>query len=97
MPIYISVYIAAVVGYGWALESGVTIAVPLIMQFISKNAPTCLRHRSDPIHAVGYTVIALLNTAQTLLVDLLPGRGSSISGAVGTFICQTSSVLTASP
>jgi hypothetical protein len=45
MPIYISVYIAAVVGYGWALESGVTIAVPLIMQFISKNAPTCLRHR----------------------------------------------------
>jgi hypothetical protein len=36
LPYIMFVYAACVVGYGWALQSGVNIAVPLIMQIISK-------------------------------------------------------------
>ena len=36
MPTVVFVYTACVIGYGWALQSRVTIAVPLILQFISE-------------------------------------------------------------
>jgi hypothetical protein len=84
-PIYLAIYVAAVVGYGWSLESRTSIAVPLILQFIS-TISSFLRDESRlTVHAVGYTIVALMNTAQTLLVDLLPGRGSSITAAVRPF------------
>ncbi|KAI9507806.1 MFS general substrate transporter [Russula earlei] len=35
-PYIISVYVVCVIGYGWSLHWRVTIAVPLILQFISK-------------------------------------------------------------
>ena len=35
LPCFMLVYTGCVVGYGWALQSRVTIAVPLILQFIS--------------------------------------------------------------
>ena len=35
LPCVMLAYTACVVGYGWALQSRVTIAVPLILQFIS--------------------------------------------------------------
>jgi hypothetical protein len=34
------------------------------------------------IYPVGYTGVAVMNTVQTLLVDLLPSRGSSVIAAV---------------
>jgi hypothetical protein len=37
---------------------------------------------------VGYTIAAQLNTAQTLLVDLLPGRGSAVTGANNFVRCS---------
>ena len=37
LPCIMFLYTACVVGYGWALESRVTIAVPLILQTISKS------------------------------------------------------------
>jgi hypothetical protein len=36
LPWVVFVYATCVIGYGWALQSRVTIAVPLILQFISK-------------------------------------------------------------
>ena len=39
LPGVLFVYIACVVGYGWALQSRATIALPLILQFISKFSP----------------------------------------------------------
>ena len=36
LPCIMFVYIACVIGYGWSLQSRVTIAVPLILQIISK-------------------------------------------------------------
>jgi hypothetical protein len=39
LPWIVFVYTTCVIGYGWALQSRVTIAVPLILQFISKSFP----------------------------------------------------------
>ena len=39
LPWVVFVYTTCVIGYGWALQSRVTIAVPLILQFISKPFP----------------------------------------------------------
>jgi hypothetical protein len=36
LPWVVFIYTTCVIGYGWALQSRVTIAVPLILQFISK-------------------------------------------------------------
>jgi hypothetical protein len=36
LPCIMFVYIACVIGYGWSLQSRVTIAVPLVLQVISK-------------------------------------------------------------
>jgi hypothetical protein len=80
-PIYLAIYVTAIIGYGWSLKSGASIAVPLILHFISAFIS---RSSSPPLtqEIVGYTIVALMNTAQTLLVDLLPGRGSAVTGAV---------------
>jgi hypothetical protein len=34
MPVYLSIYIVTVVGYGWSLRRDAHIAVPIILQFI---------------------------------------------------------------
>ena len=44
LPCITLVYSACVVGYGWALQSRVTIAVPLILQFISRFISRALLH-----------------------------------------------------
>jgi hypothetical protein len=81
LPLYLAIYVTAVVGYGWSLRFNAHIAVPIILQFISMfstyNPSLCLR-----LMTVGYTIVALMNTVQTLLVDLLPGRGAAVTGAV---------------
>ena len=41
LPWVVFVYTACVIGYGWALQSKVTIAVPLILQFMSRFFPRC--------------------------------------------------------
>ena len=41
LPWVVFVYTACVIGYGWALQSKVTIAVPLILQFMSRFFPMC--------------------------------------------------------
>ena len=33
-------------------------------------------------HAVGYTVVAIMTSTQTLIVDLFPTQGSSVTAAV---------------
>jgi hypothetical protein len=40
------------------------------------------------IPLVGHTSVAVFNTTQTLLVDLLPNRGSSVTAAVRALICH---------
>ena len=82
LPWVVFVYTTCVVGYGWALQSRVTIAVPLILQFISTYF---LRHttlRLITFHLVGISSVIILNATQTLLVDMMPNQGSSITACV---------------
>ena len=44
LPWFVLVYAACIVGYGWALRPRVTVAVPLILQFISKFFFPALHH-----------------------------------------------------
>ena len=85
LPWVVFVYTTCVIGYGWALQSRVTIAVPLILQFISKFFFPALRHttfRLNTFHLVGVSAITILNATQTLLVDMMPNQGSSITACV---------------
>ncbi|THH33163.1 hypothetical protein EUX98_g1068 [Antrodiella citrinella] len=62
MPIWLGLFTICCIGYGWALEQRVNIAVPLVMQII-----------------MGYMIICVMNTTQTLIIDMLPAQGSSIT------------------
>ena len=67
VPCITLVYATCVVGYGWALQSRVTIAVPLILQFISGFISRSLLHgvRLTTSLVVGLAVVVILNTTQT--------------------------------
>ncbi len=85
LPWVVFVYTACVIGYGWALQSRVTIAVPLILQFISKfffPAPHHTTLRLITFYLVGVSAITILNATQTLLVDMMPNQGSTITACV---------------
>ncbi|TFK94393.1 MFS general substrate transporter [Polyporus arcularius HHB13444] len=75
MPIFLAVFAAACIGYGWCLEAGVSIAGPLILQFI-----------------IGWTCVAMMNSAQTLIVDLAPQHGSAITACNNLVRCSFGAV-----
>jgi len=70
LPCVLFVYTVCVIGYGWTLQSRVSIVVPLILQFI-----------------IGLAAIIILNAIQTLLVDLEPSQGSSITACNNIVRC----------
>ena len=37
MPIYVAVFVACTIGYGWCLQARVSLAGPLILQIISES------------------------------------------------------------
>jgi hypothetical protein len=86
LPLITFIYTASIIGYGWALESGVSIAVPLTLQIFSEfvsGTPAAQIDVSSPTSlAVGMAAIAVLNSIQTLLIDLIPDQGSSITACV---------------
>jgi hypothetical protein len=85
LPYIMLVYTGCIVGYGWALQSRVTIAVPLILQFISWFTSRTLLHGLHLTSLiVGLIAIIIMNTTQTLLVDLVSDQGSSIAACVRT-------------
>ncbi|KAI0068153.1 MFS general substrate transporter [Artomyces pyxidatus] len=76
VPTYTAIFSACVIGYGWCLESKVSIAVPLVLQFF-----------------IGFTFIGVMNTTQTLLVDILPSQGSSVSACNNLVRCNLGAAL----
>lgn len=44
-------------------------------------------------HAVGYTVVAIMTSTQTLIVDLFPTQGSSVTAAVSILINGMKAIL----
>lgn len=87
VPTYTAVFSACVIGYGWCLQSKVSIAVPLVLQFFSESSLRFLCYSIDAMSAyvVGFTFIGVMNTTQTLLVDILPSQGSSVSACVSRY------------
>jgi len=86
LPYIMFIYTACVIGYGWSLQSRVTIAIPLILQFISKLFPCTTRRNLiwnlTMLCVVGLTIVTIMNAIQTLLVDLFPDQGSSVTACV---------------
>jgi len=76
MPYYFAIFTGAVIGYGWALQSGVSIAVPLVLQVI-----------------MGYTTISVMNTAQTLTIDLIPTLGASVAACNNLVRCSLAALI----
>ena len=85
LPCVVFVFTACVIGYGWALQSRAIIAVPLILQFISRFFPHTELHglaSHITFPEVGVTALTMMNTTQTLLIDMMPNQGSSITACV---------------
>ncbi|KZT33039.1 MFS general substrate transporter [Sistotremastrum suecicum HHB10207 ss-3] len=78
MPLNLAVFVACTIGYGWCLEAGVHLSVPLILSFF-----------------IGWTSIAVINMSQTLIMDLFPTQGSSITASNNLIRCTTGAVLVA--
>ncbi|CAO3600172.1 unnamed protein product [Absidia cylindrospora] len=63
--------------YGWTIRYNVSLAVPIIFQFI-----------------VAFCMVFLMNGAQTLMIDLFPGRGASITASNNLVRCILGAVIT---
>jgi len=70
LPWVVFVYTTCIIGYGWALQSRVTIAVPLILQSI-----------------IGLSATIIMNAIQTLLIDMMPNQGSSVTACNNVVRC----------
>ncbi|EJT99613.1 MFS general substrate transporter [Dacryopinax primogenitus] len=75
-PIYWSIYVIILIGYGWAIEQRVHIACLLVLQFLAM-----------------FQLTAIFTSTQTLLMDLFPGRGASVSASNNLVRCLTAAVL----
>lgn len=86
MPYLILVFTSCVIAYGWFLHAKTSIAVPLILQFLSKLCSTLFFcGAAQPLTmclVVGATVVSIINAITALLVDLVPQQGSSITACV---------------
>lgn len=88
VPVHLAIYVTSMIGYGWALQLRVNIACPLILQFLSKSVCFCCGLVLWLIWSifldgiVGWSTINVMNTTQTLLMDLFYTQGSSITAAV---------------
>ncbi|KAH6916960.1 quinidine resistance protein-like protein [Coprinopsis sp. MPI-PUGE-AT-0042] len=70
LPIVIFTLTVATAGYGWALQTKVNIAVPLILNIF-----------------VGYGTVVGMNSTSTLMIDLFPDQGSSITACNNLVRC----------
>ncbi|KAH8119867.1 MFS general substrate transporter [Phellopilus nigrolimitatus] len=68
--IWILIFSASCIGYGWCIQSKTNIAGPLVMQFI-----------------LGFSVVSTMTNVQTLIVDLFPTQGSSVTAANNLVRC----------
>ena len=84
MPAHLSLFVALVISWGWALEKGTHIAVPLVLQFFRRSAFCREIMQMLTISTVGWTSIAILNTTMTLNIDILQSRSSGATACVSS-------------
>jgi len=75
-PVYWSLFVAIVVGYGWAANQRVNIACLLVLQFLAM-----------------FQMTSIFMVHQTLLMDLFPGRGASVTASNNLVRCLLGAVL----
>ncbi|KAJ7162202.1 hypothetical protein C8R46DRAFT_1222345 [Mycena filopes] len=71
MPVFLAMFVAICVAYGWCVEKRTSIAGPLIL-----------------LIGVGLVVTAVMNSIQTLMLDLMPTHGSSITACNNLVRCS---------
>jgi MFS family permease len=74
--------------YGWLFHVNAPLAIPIIFQFISKS----WQGRKKPVLIfcwclVAFGMAASMAGTQTLMVDLFPGRGASITASYNFVRC----------
>ncbi|KAJ7504887.1 major facilitator superfamily domain-containing protein [Mycena galericulata] len=69
-PVFLGVFSACVIGYGWCIEQRTNIAGPLILLF-----------------GVGFSLTGYMNASQTLMLDLVPTQGSSVTACNNLVRC----------
>jgi hypothetical protein len=86
LPVITTVLVLCCAGYGWCIQQQVNIAAPLIIQtigkFISYRRVSVAGTYGKGIGKVGFACISVMNSTQTLMIDLVPGQGSSITACV---------------
>lgn len=85
MPVYVVWFASCTVGYGWSVQHRVHISCPLILQFLSELNLLFVDLLSLIgwfFFIVGWVAVGIMSTSQTLLLDLFPTQGSSITAAV---------------
>lgn len=82
MPAHLGLFVALTLGWGWALESRVSIAVPLVLQFLCEWTTQGFGLALTDLIPVGWTSIAILNTTMTLNIDILQSRSSGATACV---------------
>ncbi|KKA30856.1 hypothetical protein TD95_000718 [Thielaviopsis punctulata] len=99
MPVYVVLFTGAVLGWGFCLEYKTHKAVLGVLSFISKHAPSLLffspDNRTALTRAVGYNMVAVLNTTSTLLIDLLQSRSSAATACTNFVRCSLAAVFVA--
>lgn len=93
--LYTGLTIASCIGYGWALDQRVHMAVPLIIQFVGEStySPSCRAVGQSGLTwgrtsfsffflPAGWVVVGQMNSFQTLLIDVFPKQGSSTTAIV---------------
>jgi hypothetical protein len=78
---FTAVLVVFTVGFGWAVDKKVSLAVPLIFTFI-RESPISERGPSLIMSKEGFAIIVQMNGFQTLLIDAFPKQGSSTTAIV---------------
>ncbi|CAE6514752.1 unnamed protein product, partial [Rhizoctonia solani] len=89
VPILFVIELGACIGYGWSVQQKAHIAVPLVLQFIGESSwysstlvsPFYLRDIAVVPILVGLVSMAFMTVTQTILVDMYPAQGSSITAS----------------
>jgi hypothetical protein len=83
LPVYLLISSACSIGYGWSVEKRVSLAVPLILHVISEpRSVDIIDLFTYELILVGYSIFCVMNSTQTLVVDLASDRSSSVTACV---------------
>jgi MFS family permease len=84
-PIYLTLSILSTIGFGWSGEKAVNLSVPLILTFICMFEKKFHCNACSWWNLAGWSCLAMMNIHQTLLMDLFPSQGSSVTAIVREF------------